>query len=247
MTLLDTVVFQTLIRQGALTAEDKALLLGLELNTKRVPSGEVLWHERADVDSFCVVKEGWAYSYRNLDNGSMQILKLYLPGDIIGLRDFGFPRRLAGVAMIDDGVISPFTHRQLFELLGRSPALAAGLMATGARQQAMLSERLVYMGRCDAHERLAHFLYELYLRLKRIGAVSDGSFTLPLSQEQIGDALGLSAVHVSRTFTMLRDEGLVERERQHVQLLDPTALAQRIDFNDAYLDEDLPQAFQSLV
>ncbi|MCE8036507.1 Crp/Fnr family transcriptional regulator [Halomonas sp. MCCC 1A11062] len=243
MTLLDSIVIQGLGRHGALTAEEKTLLLDLELNPRRAAAGEVLWQESADVDLFCVVKEGWAYSYRNLGNGSMQILKVYLPGDIIGMRDFGFARRLAGVAMINDGVISPFTHQQLFELIGRSPALAASIIATVVRQQAMLTERLVYLGRYAAHERLAHFLYELYLRLKRIGAVTDNGFVMPLSQEQVGDALGLSAVHVSRTFSMLRDEGLVVRDRQHVVLPDPQALARLVEFNDTYIDETLSPAF----
>ncbi|MCE8026008.1 MULTISPECIES: Crp/Fnr family transcriptional regulator [Halomonadaceae] len=243
MTLLDSIVMQGLGRHGALTAEEKTLLLDLELNPRRAAAGEVLWQESADVDLFCVVKEGWAYSYRNLGNGSMQILKVYLPGDIIGMRDFGFARRLAGVAMINDGVISPFTHQQLFELIGRSPALAASIIATVVRQQAMLTERLVYLGRYAAHERLAHFLYELYLRLKRIGAVTDNGFVMPLSQEQVGDALGLSAVHVSRTFSMLRDEGLVVRDRQHVVLPDPQALARLVEFNDTYIDETLSPAF----
>jgi CRP-like cAMP-binding protein len=243
VTLLDSIVMQGLGRHGALTAEEKTLLLDLELNPRRAAAGEVLWQESADVDLFCVVKEGWAYSYRNLGNGSMQILKVYLPGDIIGMRDFGFARRLAGVAMINDGVISPFTHQQLFELIGRSPALAASIIATVVRQQAMLTERLVYLGRYAAHERLAHFLYELYLRLKRIGAVTDNGFVMPLSQEQVGDALGLSAVHVSRTFSMLRDEGLVVRDRQHVVLPDPQALARLVEFNDTYIDETLSPAF----
>ncbi|QOR40992.1 Crp/Fnr family transcriptional regulator [Billgrantia diversa] len=228
-----------LVRQGALTPEDKALLLGLELETRRVSASEVLWYEDTDADLFCVLKEGWAYSYRHLENGSKQILKLYLPGDIIGLRDFGFSRRLAGVAMINEGVVCPFSYQQLLELFGRS-ALAVGLMATAVRQQALLTERLVYLGRHDAQERLAHFLYELYLRLKRIGAVEDNSFLMPLSQEQIGDALGLSPVHVSRTFSMLRDDGLVTRDRQQITLPDPEALAQLVEFDDNYINESLP-------
>ncbi|MGQ4878172.1 Crp/Fnr family transcriptional regulator [Billgrantia sp. LNSP4103-1] len=243
MTLLDSVVIRELGRHAALTAEDKSLLLGLELNPRRMSAGEVLWQESADVDMFCVIKEGWAYSYRNLDNGSMQILKVYLPGDVIGMRDYGFSRRLASVAMINDGVVSPFTYQQLFEIFARSPALAAGVVAMAMRQQAMLTERLVYIGRYSAHERLAHFLYELYQRLKRIGAVEENGFLMPLSQEQIGDALGLSAVHVSRTFSMLRDEGLVIRDRHHLILPDPDALARLVDFNGTYIDETLPAAF----
>ncbi|TVU89055.1 Crp/Fnr family transcriptional regulator [Vreelandella titanicae] len=246
MSLIDTVVMRGLSTQGALSQEDKALLLGLELSPRYMSASEVLWQESEDADLFCVVKEGWAYSYRNLKNGSKQILKFYLPGDIIGIRDFGFTRRLASAAMINKGVICPFSYKQLFELFGRS-SLAAGIVATATRQQAQLSERLIYLGKYSAHEQLAHFLYEIYLRLKRIKAVRDNSFFMPLTQELISDALGMSPVHVSRTFSMLRDEGLVIRNRQHVKLPDPEALARLVEFNDSYIDEFLPPSFSELL
>jgi len=240
--LLDTVVMRGLSIQGALSPEDKALLLGLELSPRRMSANEVLWQERADADLFCVVKEGWAYSYRSLKNGSKQNLKFYLPGDIIGMRDFGFARRLSSAAMISKGVVYPFSYQQLFELFGRSN-LAVGIMATAIRQQAILSERLIYLGQYAAHEQLAHFLYEFYLRLKRIGAVESNTFLMPLTQQLISDALGMSPVHVSRTFSMLRDKGLVIRDRQQVTLPDPEALASLVGFNDSYIDELLPPMF----
>ncbi|MFB9867729.1 Crp/Fnr family transcriptional regulator [Vreelandella sulfidaeris] len=246
MSLIDTEVMRGLNTQGALSPEDKALLLGLELTPRYMSAGEVLWQENEDADLFCVVKEGWAYSCRNLKNGSKQVLQFYLPGDIIGIRDFGFTRRLASAAMINKGVVCPFSYQQLFELFGRS-SLAVGIVATATRQQAQLSERLIYLGKYSAYEQLAHFLYEIYLRLKRINAVEDNSFFMPLTQELISDALGMSPVHVSRTFSMLREEGLVIRKRQHVKLPDPEALAQLVDFNDSYIDEFLPPSFSEIL
>ena len=246
MALLDTVVMRGLSIQGVLSPEDKTLLLGLELSPRHMSASEVLWQQSEHANQFCVVKEGWAYSYRNLKNGSKQILKFYLPGDIIGMRDFGFTRRLASAAMINKGVIYPFSYQQLFELFGR-PNLAAGIMATAVRQQALLSERLIYLGQYAAHEQLAHFLYEIYLRLKRIEAVKDNSFLMPLSQELISEALGMSSVHVSRTFSMLHEEGLVIRDRQYVTLPDPEALARLVEFNDSYIDEFLPPTFSELL
>ncbi|BBI64231.1 hypothetical protein HSBAA_55370 [Vreelandella sulfidaeris] len=121
--------------------------------------------------------------------------------------------------------------------------MAVGIMATAIRQQAILSERLIYLGQYAAHEQLAHFLYEFYLRLKRIGAVENNTFLMPLTQQLISDALGMSPVHVSRTFSMLRDKGLVIRDRQQVKLPDPEALASLVGFNDSYIDELLPPMF----
>lgn len=246
MNILNSVVIQGLKKSGVLTIEEEALLLELEHTTRRVAAGEILWQESSEVDLFFVLKAGWAYSFRYLDNGTMQILGVYLPGDIVGLRDFGFSKRLTGVAMVNEGVISCFTHQDLFQLLRASPALAAGLIAIVVRQQAKLTERLVYIGRHTAQQRLAHFLYEIYLRLNRIGAVENERFQLPLSQEQLGDVLGLSAVHVSRTFSMLREEGLVLKDRQEVFFPNPQALASMAEFNASYLDEHLPAAFHAL-
>lgn len=243
MSLQDSVILHQFNQYCALSAEEEALLLELEHNPRKVSAGEVIWQEDALADQFFTIRQGWAYSFRNLGDGSRQILKVYLPGDIIGMRDFAFYQRLAGVAMIEDGVICPFSHQHLLRIFQRSAALTAGLFAVACRQQAMLTERLIYMGRRTAQQRLAHFLYEMYLRLGRIGAVDQGCFRLPLSQEQLGDTLGLSSVHVSRTFTAFRDEGLVLRDRHRVTLLEPDALARMAEFNDGYLNDRVPPVF----
>lgn len=239
----ESVILHQFKQYCSLSAEEEALLLELERDPRKVSAGEIIWPEDAKADQFCTVRQGWAYSFRTLGDGSRQILKIYLPGDIIGMRDFAFYQRLAGVAMIEDGVICPFSHQQLLDIFQNSAALTAGLFAMACRQQATLTERLIYMGRRTALQRLAHFLYEMYVRLDRIGAVEEGRFNLPLSQEQLGDALGLSSVHVSRTFTAFRDEGLVLRDRHRVTLLDPKALAAMAEFNDGYLNDRVPAVF----
>lgn len=240
MSLQDSMITPAFNHYCALSAEEQALLLELESKPRTASAGEVIWQEGAVADQFFTIRQGWAYTFRNLDDGSRQILKVYLPGDIVGLPDFAFSRRLAGMAMIDEGVICPFTHQQLFSIFQRSTALTAGLFAIACQQQAMLTERLIYLGRRTAQQRLAHFLYEMYLRLDRVGAVDQGCFRLPLSQEQLGDTLGLSTVHISRTFAALREEGLVLRDRHRVALPDPEALARTAEFNGHYLSDSGP-------
>ncbi|MFC3294261.1 Crp/Fnr family transcriptional regulator [Modicisalibacter luteus] len=243
MNLQDSAIVQQFLQHCSLSEEEKVLLLELEQNPIKASAGDIIWQENSKVDQFCTISQGWAYSFRNLGDGSRQILKVYLPGDIIGMRDFAFSNRLAGVAMIEDGVVSPFSHEHLLRIFRSSTALTAGLFAIVCRQQAMLTERLINLARRTAQQRLAHFLYEMYLRLERIGAVNNGRFRLPLSQEQLGDVLGLSAVHVSRTFTAFREEGLVLRDRHRVALLDPEALAQLSEFDGTYLNDAVPALF----
>lgn len=226
-----------------LSADDKRLLCELEQSPSEVRAGQSLWQERDRANDFCTIRRGWAYSYRNLGDGSRQILEVYLPGDIIGLREFAFSQRLAGVAMIDDGVVCHFPHRRMVELFSQSTTLTAVLFAIASRQQALLTEQLINLARRSAHQKLAHFLYEMYLRLLETGAADDGKFRLPLSQEQLADTLGLSSVHVSRTFSAFRESGLVIRERHKITIPDLTALAEAAEFDSRYLHDSLRPLF----
>lgn len=240
MILQSSFIIRQFSQYCTLSTEDKEILCFLEQYPTRVSAGQSIWPEGAQADQFFTVREGWAFSFRTLDDGTRQILKIYLPGDIIGMRDFSFSQRLAGVAMITDGVICPFSHQQLLSIFHHSVNLTVGFFAIASRQQALLTERMIYLARRSAQQRLAHFLYEMYLRLERINAVQEGRFLLPLSQEQIGEVIGLSTVHVSRTFTAFREEALVIRERHQVYLPVPKDLADLAEFDGGYLKSDAP-------
>ena len=243
MTNHDSCIIRHFSHYCRLSEQDKALLHELEESPRDVRAGEVLWQENEQATEFCTVSRGWAYSFRNLGDGSRQILEVFLPGDIIGLREFAFSQRLAGVAMIDDGVVCHFPHRRLLDIFRQSTTLTAVLFSISSRQQALLTERLVNLARRTAHQKLAHFLYEMYVRLDQTGAATDGRFRLPLSQEQLADTLGLSAVHVSRTFSAFREEELVLRERHKVTLPDPEALANVAEFDACYLNDSVRPIF----
>ncbi|MGC3871689.1 Crp/Fnr family transcriptional regulator [Halomonas sp. GXIMD04776] len=239
----DSCIIRLFSNYCALSEEDKRLLQKLEESPVEVQAGQTLWKERDKASEFCTISKGWAYSFRNMGDGSRQILEVYLPGDIIGMREFAFSQRLSGVAMIDDGVVCHFPHHRLLEIFRASTTLTAVLFAIASRHQVLLTERLVNLARRSAQQRLAHFVYEMYERLTQTGSSNDGHFRLPLSQEQLGDALGLSSVHVSRTFTSFRDAGLVLRERHRISLPDPQALAALAEFDDRYLNDSLRPLF----
>ncbi|WP_089726969.1 Crp/Fnr family transcriptional regulator [Modicisalibacter muralis] len=226
-----------------LSGGEKSLLHELEKSPTSVRAGQALWQENDKANEFCTISRGWAYSYRDHGDGSRQVLEVFLPGDIVGLREFAFSQRLAGVMMIDDGVVCHFPHRRLAEVIRQSNKLTTVLFAIASRQQALLTERLVSLARRSAHEKLAHFLYEMYLRVLQTGATDDGHFRLPLSQEQIADALGLSTVHVSRTFSAFREKGMVLRERHKITLLDSDALARVAQFDSRYLHDNVRPLF----
>lgn len=229
----------------SLNEDERQLLIALEESPTDIKAGTLLWEIGEPANEFCTLKSGWAYSYRHLENGDRQILEVFLPGDIIGLREFAFNQRLENVRMINDGVICHFPHRRMLELFRQSLPLTSVMFAIGSRQQALLTERLVNIARRSARQKMAHFLHEMYLRLRQTNEDISGQFRLPLSQEQLADILGLSPVHVSRTFSALSEDGLVFRDRHNVTIPDLDALSVEGEFDDAYLTDNVRPLFDA--
>ena len=229
----------------SLNENEKQLLRNLEESPSEMKAGTLLWEMGDNANEFCTLRSGWAYSYRHLENGDRQILEVFLPGDIIGLREFAFAQRLENVRMIDDGVVCHFPHHRMLDLFRQSLTLTSIMFAIGSRQQALLTERLVNIARRSARQKMAHFLHEMYLRLRQTNDDISGHFRLPLSQEQLADILGLSPVHVSRTFSALSEDRLVFRDRHSVTIPDLDALSVEGEFDDAYLTDNVRPFFHA--
>nr|WP_110642865.1 Crp/Fnr family transcriptional regulator [Salinicola sp. CPA57] len=208
-----------------LSDNDRRQLDALEGSATDVIKGQVLWHEGDMARDFYILRKGWAYASRYLESGTRHILEIYLPGDVIGLSDFAFKQRPSSVAMLEDGAIVPVATRQLLNLFRESSSLMSVCFAACSYQQAVLSERLVHLSRRSARQRVAYLLFEIACRLRRNRHTPGECFRLPLSQQQLADALGLSPVHVSRTLTAFRQEGLLKLSRGWVHMLDMQALA----------------------
>ncbi|WFF42305.1 Crp/Fnr family transcriptional regulator [Salinicola endophyticus] len=209
---------------GRLSDSECRRLDGLEGPALAMAKGQVFWREGDAAREFGTLSRGWAYSFRDLADGTRHILEVFMPGDVIGLREFPFKQRLSSVAMLEDGEIRLTPHRRLIEIFRDSSRLTSLCFAVASYQQALLSERLVHLSRRSARQRVAYLLFELYSRTKRNDDSIEDRFRVPLSQQQLADALGLSPVHVSRTLTAFRQEGVLRRLRGWVHLLDPGAL-----------------------
>lgn len=147
-----------------------------------------------------------------------------------------------------DHNIEPVTKVEAFEVLVRdlletfseTPRLATAVLWAASRDEAMVVEHLVSIGRRDAKERTAHFLLELGARLKLVGLGSPTGYACPLSQYLLADTLGLSAVHVNRVLRELREDGLVTFQQGQVEIHDLDGLVKLADFDKTYLDHDGP-------
>lgn len=189
-----------------------------------------------------ILLEGYAIRCQVLRSGGRQVLNIVLPGDPIGFPVTFFQRAQYAVTALTDTVVSPIPHASLVSLLNDHPNLAAKVFWSFANEAAMYVEHLTNVGRRSASERVANFLLELLTRLKLIGLADDCSYRLPLTQEQISDALGLSAPHLNRTLRELRADDLIDLQDRRVIIKDIQALHALAGFRGYHFDRfQLPE------
>jgi CRP/FNR family transcriptional regulator len=165
------------------------------------------------------LRRGWACRIREWADGRSAITEIYVPGDVIGAEAALRDRPSDTVVIHQPAHIQTIEAAALPRLLGRSSTATylAWLLAEG---QQRAERRADWIARFEAHERLAAMLLDLYERLRRRELVTHYSYNLPLTQQQIGDHLGLTVVHVNRMVRLLREEKIVNLDRQVVMIRD---------------------------
>jgi len=185
-----------------------------------------------------ILLDGWADCYKLLSNGGRQIIGFSLPGDFLGLRSVLLRCSDHSCECLTDSVVSEIPLQSIVDVFRSFPRLATAILWAVARDDAMVVEHLVSIGRRSAIERTAHFFLEMGQRLALIGQASDNGFACPLNQYVLADALGLSAIHVNRVLRQLRERELMTLKAHRVIILDPVGLKDLSGFDGAYLNHD---------
>ena len=225
---------------GAFVVLSEAELSVLEkLNKRRrtFVAGRDLVHQGQSDQAAYILASGWTCSYKLLPDGQRQIVDFQIPGDFLGLRSV--------LLHISDHSIEPVTDIEVTEVLAtdlldgfaRTPRLATAVLWAASRDEAMVVEHLVNIGRRNAAVRMAHFLLELGARLSLVGMGSKAGFACPLTQYLLADALGLSAVHVNRVLRKLRESGMVTFHDGFVTFDAYSRLTEFAEFDPTYLDQ----------
>jgi CRP-like cAMP-binding protein len=188
-------------------------------------------------ESVYAVHDGWLFRYKILHNGSRQIVDFILPGQFFGLQACLFKRSLYSVATVTEASLSTVPLGVIDKLFEQNIELSKVLFWSAVCESAILGEHLIDAGRRSAYERVSHLLLELFVRLTRVGMTEGMTFYMPLTQELIGDALGLTTVHVNRTLRSLRADKLIEIDGKSITILDFEALSLLSDFENSYLGE----------
>ncbi len=214
---------------------EAARLLQLHAVSHKVRSGQEIVTAGRRCSAVFLIIEGMAVRYRMLRDGQRHILDILLPGDFADTVSCHFDKALYSIRMLTPAVVGPIPIQQFMDLFSTHPQLAARLFWQFSSDSAKLSERLIAVGRRPAKARVAYFLLELLVRLQAVGLADNCSYRLPLTQEMIGDALGLSVPYLNRVLHELRDDGLVQFRDQRVEITDFEELAALAEFEDAYL------------
>ncbi|WP_231567924.1 Crp/Fnr family transcriptional regulator [Sphingobium herbicidovorans] len=201
-----------------------AILASLAGPVQSVARHRTIRREGDRPQSVYMLVEGWVLSSITLADGSRQILKVHLPGDILGAPSIALDRAAETLTALTPTRLRTIGLSALGGLFTRAPHLAALLFLSAQQERVILMDRLCSIGRTSAECRLAAFLVHLHDRLKLITPDVGARFDHPLTQEQIGDIIGLTAVHVNRVFRALEDRKLILREGHGIELLDMAAL-----------------------
>ena len=228
-------LIRKLERYGALSDDERRMLEKAPSRIDHYGPREEIVSEGDTPTQSCLMVEGFACRYRLLPDGARQVLSLHVPGDFCDLHSFLLKRMDHGIAAVSTCRIAKVPHDKIHQITESFPRLTRALWWDVAIDGAVFREWMVSMGRRSAYQQTAHLLCELLLRLKSVGLADDDSYELPPTQADLGDALGISTVHVNRVLQELRSEGLITLKEKHLTILDVEKLKQAAGFTPGYL------------
>lgn len=227
--------FHRLARYGPPDAEERAALLAVLTPERRFAAGTEVIRQFSQPTESTLLLSGMMGRRVTLRGGAQQITALQVPGDFVDLHGFLLARMDHSVIAMSDCTTRSAPRAALKGVTDRYPRLARALWYLTIVDASIHRHWLTVLGCRDGIGRAAHILCELYVRLADVGLAADGKFGLSLTQAELGDVLGLSAVHVNRVVQELRSRNLVAWDRRQVEILDWGRLSTLAEFEPTYL------------
>lgn len=215
--------------------DDVAWLRDASSSPRKVKANTDLIHEGDEPENVFLIMEGLACRYKSTWEGGRQIFAYLVPGDFCDLHVALLDEMDHSIATLSACSVVTIPKRKVLELTETRPALTRAFWWCSLVDEAVLREWIVNVGSRPAEQRIAHLFCELHARLKAVGLTSDGSFVLPITQTELGDTVGLTAVHANRSLRALREAGLVTFRDDIVQMNDMARLQAFAGFNPNYL------------
>ena len=219
---------------GALPDADRELLRRMLTDVRSFDRRRDIISEGTRPDFVHLMIEGWSCRYAIVKDGSRQITALLAPGDFCDAHITISEHMDHSIATLTKARVA-FISKSLMMEVAERPTLTKALWWASLVDEGVLRAWIVNMGRRDAFDRIAHLVCELHARLENVGLVRDNEFKLPLTQEDLGDALGLTQIHVNRSLRLLREKGLMTFAHQTIVVTDIATLRKVAGFDPSYL------------
>lgn len=219
-----------------LDAADREAILTLPHTIKNYEANAYVVREYDRAEQSCVLLSGYAIRHKVVATGDRQIVSIHMKGEIVDLQNSLLGQADHSVQMLTAGRVACIPRQEVERLAFDRPNVGKALWKDTLVDGSIFREWLANIGRRDARTRVAHLLCEFSLRLKVAGLGEQANYEMPLTQEQLADATGLTSVHINRTIRQLERDGLIERSHPRSIIIgDWKKLAEAGDFNSAYL------------
>lgn len=221
-----------------LSQDDRAAISKVSKVSRVVPPRRDLIREGESPKHVHLMVDGWACRYKTLPDGRRQIVAFFVPGDLCDLNVYILKEMDHSIGAITRLAVADINRDDMDRLTADHPRITQALWWEALVNIAVQREWTLNIGQRTAYERIAHLLVELFMRLRSVGLTQADSCDFPLTQTDIADATGLTAVHVNRTLQELRRDGLIVLERKRLQIPNLRKLKDAAMFNPNYLHLD---------
>ncbi|GMN02243.1 Crp/Fnr family transcriptional regulator [Erythrobacter sp. MTPC3] len=223
-----------------LLSQEQDAFTGLSTRKRSFDAGtNLVCGELDDPDQLYIVEKGRLFASTELANGERAITRLYFAGDIVGTANIPFEHATQTITVNASAELYIFPRKNLIDTFTNMPRVAAIFYTFAAMENAILNDRLVSIGRTRGKARLASLILEIEARRNLLLDPARERIDLGLTQAEIGDAIGLTEVQVSRLFRQFIEDGIVERRHGQTKILDRGRLSKIGQFTDRYDDLDL--------
>jgi CRP-like cAMP-binding protein len=220
---------------SAIDEEDIKAIGSLPIDIKTLGPGRPVVRDGQRSTACCLLAEGFCVRSKTTWEGRRQILSIHIPGEIPDLQSLYLDVMDHDLVTLTDCRVGFIAHTAAEAMVRRRPNIAAGLWRDTLIDAAMFREWILNVGQRPAASRLAHIVAELRARLRVIGRQQGERLEMPLTQEQIGEAMGVTPIHANRIIKQLREDGVLEFQRGQVTILDEGKLEELAHFDDRYL------------
>lgn len=228
-------MLRTLMKHAPLSPEDQAAVLELPHHTRVFEAGNYMVREGDGPDHCLLVRSGFCFRHKVLGDGSRSISSIQMTGDLVDLHNALLRVADHSVQALTRCEVAAIPNGAIRAIAARFPAIGSALWHLTLIDGSIAREWTANVGRRDAPTRLMHLLCEFGTRLENAGIGDRISYELPMSQEQLADATGLTSVHVNRTLKGLAGRGLIDRRVRYVAISDWKRAEEAGDFNPTYL------------